>query len=60
MRLGAEPLVGLATRIIVHIAPVLVGDGIRFFERPGGQPIKLEPISSVVEGDTTELRYRVA
>jgi dihydrofolate reductase len=42
---------GVLDEIIVHIAPVLVGDGIRFFERPGGQPIKLEPISSVVEGD---------
>jgi dihydrofolate reductase len=51
---------GLLDEIIVHIAPVLVGDGIRFFERPGGQPIKLEPISSVVEGDMTVLRYRVA
>lgn len=51
---------GLLDEIIVHIAPVLVGDGTRFFERPGGQPIKLEPISSVVEGDTTVLRYRVA
>ncbi len=51
---------GLLDEIIVHIAPVLVGDGVRFFERPGGEPIKLEPISSVVEGDTTVLRCRVA
>jgi dihydrofolate reductase len=50
---------GLLDEIIVHIAPVLVGDGIRFFERLGGQPVKLEPISSVVEGDTTVLRYRL-
>jgi dihydrofolate reductase len=51
---------GLLDEIIVHIAPVLLGDGVRFFERPGGTPVKLEPISSVVEGDTTVLRYRVA
>lgn len=51
--------VGLLDEIIVHIAPVLVGDGVRFFERPGGLPVRLEPISSVVEGDTTVLHYRV-
>jgi dihydrofolate reductase len=50
----------LLDEIIVHIAPVLLGDGVRFFERPGGTPVKLEPISSVVEGDTTVLHYRVA
>ena len=51
---------GLLDEIVVQIAPVLVGDGIRFFERAGGEPIKLEPISSVVEGETTVLRFRVA
>jgi dihydrofolate reductase len=51
---------GLLDEIIVHVAPVLVGDGVRFFESRGGSPVRLEPISSVVEGDTTVLRYRVA
>jgi riboflavin biosynthesis pyrimidine reductase len=55
----ACPEAGLLDEIIVHIAPGLLGDGVRFFERPGGTPVKLEPISSVVEGDTTVLRYRV-
>jgi dihydrofolate reductase len=50
---------GLLDEIVVHVAPVLVGDGVRFFERRGGPPVRLEPISSVVEGDTTVLRYRV-
>jgi dihydrofolate reductase len=51
---------GLLDEIIVHVAPVLLGDGVRFFECPGGAPVNLEPISSVAEGDTTVLHYRVA
>lgn len=50
---------GLVDEIIVHIAPVLVGGGVRFFESGGGAPIRLEPISSRVEGETTVLRYAV-
>ena len=43
--------------IIIHVAPVLVGDGVRLFDRAGGEPVKLDPISSVDEGGTTVLRY---
>jgi dihydrofolate reductase len=50
---------GLLDEIIVHVAPVLVGDGVRLFERSGGEPVKLKSISSVVEGETTVLRYSV-
>ena len=50
---------GLLDEIIVHVAPVLVGDGVRLFERPGGEPLRLESISAVVEGETTVLRYSV-
>jgi dihydrofolate reductase len=48
---------GLLDEIIVHVAPVLVGDGVRLFERAGGEPVKLDPISSVDEGGMTVLRY---
>jgi dihydrofolate reductase len=48
---------GLLDEIIVHMAPVLLGDGVRLFERPGGEPVELDPISSVDEGGTTVLRY---
>jgi len=51
---------GLLDEIVVHVAPVLVGDGVRLFERDGGEPVKLDPISSVDEGDMTVLRYSVA
>jgi dihydrofolate reductase len=50
---------GLLDEIIVHIAPVLVGGGVRLFESAGGAPNKLEAISSHVEGETTVLRYAV-
>jgi dihydrofolate reductase len=50
---------GLLDEIIVHVAPVLVGNGVRFFNRPDGQGVKLESISSVQEGETTVLRYAV-
>jgi len=50
---------GLLDEIIVHVAPVLVGDGVRLFERAGGVALKLEPISSAEEGLMTVLRYAV-
>ena len=42
--------------IIVHVAPVLVGDGVRLFERPGGEVVRLERVASMDEGETTVLR----
>jgi dihydrofolate reductase len=48
---------GLLDEILVHIAPVLLGAGVRLFERPGGTLVPLEPISSMTEGKTTVLRY---
>jgi len=51
---------GLLDEIIIHVAPVLVGDGVRLFERAGGGAVKLEQIASVNEGGTTVLRYAVA
>jgi dihydrofolate reductase len=48
---------GLLDEIIVHVAPVLVGDGVRLFARSGGAAVKLTPISSADEGAMTVLRY---
>lgn len=50
---------GLLDEIIVHVAPVLVGDGVRLFDKAGGPPIRLVAISSHEEGETTVLRYGV-
>jgi dihydrofolate reductase len=48
---------GLLDEIIMHVAPVLVGDGVRLFERAGGPSVKLRQISCTEEGETTVLRY---
>ena len=48
---------GFIDEIIVHVAPVLLGDGVRLFERAGGEPVKLDPIKSIDEGGMTVLRY---
>jgi dihydrofolate reductase len=50
---------GLLDEIIVHVAPVLVGDGVRLFDRVGGAPVHLTPTSSADEGGMTVLRYSV-
>ncbi|HSI80507.1 MAG TPA: dihydrofolate reductase family protein [Solirubrobacterales bacterium] len=50
---------GLLDEIIAHVAPVLVGDGVRLFERSGGEAVKLKRVSSTDEGQTTVLRYSV-
>ena len=50
---------GLLDEIIVHVAPVLLGDGVRLFERAGQEPVKLDPIASIDEGGRTVLRYSV-
>ena len=49
----------LLDEIIIHLAPVLVGEGVRLFDRVDGAVVKLKPISTVVEGETTVLRYSV-
>ncbi|WP_329124969.1 dihydrofolate reductase family protein [Streptomyces sp. NBC_01353] len=41
-RIGAQLLErGLIDEIDLHIAPVLLGDGIRLFDNPGGAPVRL-------------------
>jgi dihydrofolate reductase len=50
---------GLLDEIVVQVAPVLLGAGIRLFERSGGSAIKLERISTAESGKLTDLRFRV-
>jgi dihydrofolate reductase len=50
---------GLIDEVIVHLAPVLLGDGVRLFSRPGGSPIRLERTSVHESGQLTALRFRV-
>ena len=48
---------GLVDEILVHVAPVLLGDGIPF--SPGSGRIPLEPAGATQSGDMTHLRFRV-
>ena len=49
----------LLDEILVLIAPVLLGDGVRLFNRPGGTNIKLERTSVTHAPQATNLWYRV-
>jgi dihydrofolate reductase len=44
--IGRQLLVrGLVDEIDLHVVPVLLGDGIRLFDNPGGAPIRLELVN---------------
>ena len=49
---------GLLNEILVFIAPVLIGDGTRLFEHPGGTNVRLTPIDGPGRGSTS-LWFRV-
>ena len=40
---------GLLDEILMFVAPVLLGDGVRMFDRPGGATVRLEPVTGEVE-----------
>lgn len=46
---------GELDEILLHLTPVLLGDGVRLFDRPGGPPVRLE----VLEADGLVVRSRV-
>jgi dihydrofolate reductase len=50
---------GLLDEIVVQVAPVLLGDGVRLFDRPGSHQIKLEKTRVAESGQLTDLRFRV-
>jgi dihydrofolate reductase len=50
---------GLIDEVLVHVSPVLLGDGVRLFSRSGGSPIRLERTSVQETGQLTALRFRV-
>lgn len=49
----------LLDEVLVHVTPVLLGDGVRLFSRPGGPPIRLERTAVQQTGQLTALRFRV-
>ncbi len=50
---------GLVDEILVHLTPVLFGDGVRLYDRPWALPIDLETMSVTQSGQLTNLRFRV-
>ena len=50
---------GLLDEIIVHVAPVLLGGGVRLFAHDGSDAVRLRSISSTQEGETSVLHYAV-
>jgi riboflavin biosynthesis pyrimidine reductase len=51
---------GVLDEILVCIAPVLLGDGVRLFDRPGGADVKLERLSVTQAAGATNLWFRIA
>jgi riboflavin biosynthesis pyrimidine reductase len=50
---------GLLDEIFVSVAPVLLGDGVRLFDRPGGTNVKLARIEVTTAPGATNLWLRV-
>jgi dihydrofolate reductase len=51
---------GLIDEMQVHVAPVLLGEGVRLFENLGPEHIELECTRVIESPAVTHLRYRVA
>ena len=49
---------GLLDEIDLHIAPVLLGDGIRLYDNPGGQPVPLRRVGGDDPAAAVNVRYR--
>lgn len=51
---------GEVDEVLMCVAPVLLGDGVRMFAAPGGREVTLEPVSVAAEPGATNLWFRVA
>jgi dihydrofolate reductase len=50
---------GLVDEIYLHVAPCILGNGVRLFDHLGDHSIKLEQLSTLEGPMATHLRYRV-
>lgn len=50
---------GLLDEIVVHVAPLLLGDGVRLYGGPGAPRVDLERATLEDQGDQISVRYRV-
>jgi dihydrofolate reductase len=51
---------GLMDEIVIHMSPVLLGDGVRLFGSPASPRVNLERTALAESGQLTDLRFRVA
>jgi dihydrofolate reductase len=51
---------GLVDELRVHVAPVLLGDGVRLYEAPGAEPVRLARIHDGDPARAADLRFRLA
>lgn len=49
---------GLIDEIDLHIAPILLGEGIRLYDNPGGEPIRLHRVGDDDPTSVVNVRYR--
>jgi len=50
---------GLVDEIVVHVAPVLLGDGVRLYDGDGAAQVELERVDAHVSPQLTSMRFRV-
>jgi dihydrofolate reductase len=50
---------GLVDELLIHVVPVLFGDGVRLFDQPEGEHIALEPLEVIQTPEAVHLRLRV-
>src|ERR687895_1568633 len=50
---------GLLDEIVVHVAPLLLGDGVRLYGAPGAARVPLERVELGASGQLTSMRFRV-
>ena len=50
---------GLLDEIVIHLVPVLLGDGIHLYQLPGGHPVGLRRTVTAESGQVTDLCFRV-
>jgi dihydrofolate reductase len=51
---------GLIDEIDLHIAPILLGQGIRLYDNPGGEPVRLHRVGDGDPLSVVNVRYRPA
>lgn len=51
---------GLIDEIDLHIVPVLLGDGVRLFDNPGGAPVRLDRVHDGAPNAEFSVRFRPA